>query len=168
MDWIGWVQDLDVRLIVFFHQHLSTPFLNQLAPLWRHAYFWAPLYLAILVAVLRRKRLALAVITGTLLAFSLSDFITAHLIKPLVARPRPCHLSWLAQQLHILVPCGVGYSFPSTHAANHMAMAVVWSALLPRWLAPLWIAWALSIGLAQYMWAFIFLVTCWSVGSLAF
>lgn len=66
-------------------------------------------------------RLCVAMITLTLLV---SDPISSQLIKGAVGRLRPCHsLDWI----RVLVDCGPGKSFPSSHAVNNFAVAFVLS-----------------------------------------
>jgi len=71
-------------------------------------------------------RCAVFVIIITIL---LTDQISAHFIKPLVERMRPCHE--LAGVVN-LGGCGEGYSFPSTHATNMFALAVVLASYFSR------------------------------------
>ena len=54
--------------------------------------------------------------------------------------------------VHNIVPCGAGFSFPSSHAANHFALAV-FSAItlghLGRWIWYVAILWAALVSYAQ-------------------
>lgn len=59
-----------------------------------------------------------------------SDQLNSSFLKHLVDRPRPCHV---LADVHLLVTCGSGYSFPSSHAVNNFAGALVLSYFLPRW-----------------------------------
>lgn len=63
-------------------------------------------------------------------AIVLSDQLNSSYLKFIIDRPRPC--DELAN-VHLLVSCGSGYSFPSSHAVNNFAGAIVLSYLLPRW-----------------------------------
>jgi undecaprenyl-diphosphatase len=72
-------------------------------------------------------------------------------IKEWVARPRPCHLvhgEQVVQGLHLLVNCGGGKSFPSSHAVNNFAVATVFSRYYRRgsWA---FFSWAALIGLSR-------------------
>lgn len=51
-----------------------------------------------------------------------SDQLNSGFIKSLFERLRPCHT---LPDVHLLVPCGSGYSFPSSHAVNNFAGAFV-------------------------------------------
>lgn len=63
-------------------------------------------------------------VLGSVIALALSDLTSSTLIKPLVGRPRPCHT---LTDIHLLVNCGAGLSFPSSHAANAFGQWVFWS-----------------------------------------
>jgi len=54
------------------------------------------------------------------LTVGLADTFTHHIIKDLVARPRPCHV--LPELSHI-INCSNSYSFPSNHAVNSFTFA---------------------------------------------
>ena len=56
--------------------------------------------------------------------FGVADFGSASIVKPMVKRVRPCNDPQLAQTIISRVPCGTGYSFPSSHASNHFAISV--------------------------------------------
>ncbi len=65
-----------------------------------------------------------------------ADRLSSGLIKELVARPRPCHEIGgipIVQGIHMLVNCGSGRSFPSSHAVNNFAVATLFSTYYRRW-----------------------------------
>lgn len=116
---------LDIAILRFFNLTLANPafdiFFKTIDDfnIWR----WPVLMIMILLFWKGNARgrwlLALALITALVVD------PTIHLIiKPLVARPRPCHepaLSWL----RLIDGCGGKYGFPSSHAANFFGQAVV-------------------------------------------
>lgn len=60
----------------------------------------------------------------------LSDQIASSVLKPLVDRARPCHLAGgvpVIPDVRLLVDCGPGRSFPSSHAVNNFALATLFS-----------------------------------------
>lgn len=86
------------------------------------------------------------------LTFGLADFGSATIIKSAYKRVRPCNDPAMAAIIISRVPCGTGYSFPSTHASDHFAIAIFLGAVFYRryrWVLPACIAWAASISLAQ-------------------
>jgi len=88
------------------------------------------------------RRAAVLTLLAALLAVACADG-SGHLLKLLVARPRPCHT---IAELHPLVGCGDSFSFPSNHAANAFALATVLALRTPRWR---WIAFA-AAAIAAY------------------
>lgn len=54
--------------------------------------------------------------------------------------------------VHIIVPCGSGYSFPSSHAANHFALGVFMAITLKDKIKNIWwwtMIWAAAVAYAQ-------------------
>ncbi|MCS6991152.1 MAG: phosphatase PAP2 family protein [Chitinophagales bacterium] len=147
------LQQIDRQLFFFINHQLSNAFFDQLMPLVRDKYFWLPLYGAALVYLYFRLRRHLWVLLPFVaLTLLLTDQMAASVIKPLVGRPRPCHDALLSSDVHLLVPCGPGFSFVSAHAANAFGVASFLSFAISR--LPLGfilsaLLWATSIGFAQ-------------------
>ncbi len=59
-----------------------------------------------------------------------SDQLSSSVIKHWVGRPRPC---WTLPDVRLLVPCGTGLSFPSSHAVNNFAAAGLFSFFYRKW-----------------------------------
>jgi len=81
----------------------------------------------------------------------ISDQLSSSVIKSLVARPRPCHEvngGPLVAGVRLLVDCGSGYSFPSSHAVNNFALATFLSYYYRRY-APLFYSFACVMGLSR-------------------
>lgn len=144
---------LDTELFLKIHQGLSNEFFDWLMPLLRNRFFWAPLYLFIIVFCIKEyKKQGYYIILALLLTFACGDLISSRLIKKSVARIRPCNEITLANNIIHRVPCGTGYSFPSSHATNHFAIAVFLISLFyKKWKAilPIGLLWAASISFAQ-------------------
>jgi len=79
-------------------------------------------------------------------AVGVSDAVTVRAMKPVVARVRPCN----EKPPRSFAPqgCGQGPSFPSSHAANAAAGAVVFAAAMPN-LWPAAAVLAFLIGLSR-------------------
>lgn len=93
-------------------------------------FVWIPLYLLLVFLLFKRFgwRQTLLLLVGFAVAVGLSDWVSSGLIKPLVARPRPTHEPALAGLLHIVRGYHGGhYGFVSSHAANTMACALLFS-----------------------------------------
>lgn len=127
--------------------------LDWLMPIWREKSTWIPLYIALAAFVGYKYRLqGLYLILALALAVGLADTVSSKIIKPSVHRLRPCNDPALKDEVQLLVHCGSGYSFTSSHASNHFAVAAFLSLTLGlhyrriRW--PLYL-WAASIALGQ-------------------
>jgi membrane-associated phospholipid phosphatase len=147
------LQTFDVDLFLMIHRGLSNPFFDWLLPLMRNRFFWAPVYLFIIVfCVTEYKRKGWLMVGMLLLTFAIGDLTASRLIKYSVGRIRPCNELTLTNEIIHRVPCGSGYSFPSAHATNHFAIAVFLIFLFyDKWkpILPLALAWALIISFAQ-------------------
>jgi undecaprenyl-diphosphatase len=127
--------------------------LDTVVPFLRNQWFWAPLYLFLLLFMPRTfGKYGWLWCAGFIVTFGLSDQLSAHLIKPIFGRLRPCNDPVLSTITHLLVDCGSGKSFPSSHAANHFALAVfsgVTLAHMARWVWLAGLLWAASVAYAQ-------------------
>ena len=144
---------LDRHLFHFINHDLGNPFFDWLMPMLRNPRFWIPLYLFILVfCVWRYKKTGAIVIILLALSAGFADFTSVHLMKDPVKRLRPCRDPVVSQTAIIRVPCGPGYSFPSTHATDHFAMAAFLSMVFFRkwrWVCLWTVLWAGAICFAQ-------------------
>lgn len=132
----------------------SHPFLDFVFPLIRNKYFWLPLYTLCLAWIIYNHHVRHILLIFSFLALSIfaSDTISSKLIKYQIQRPRPCHVSNMNPPVLLLVKCGGGYSFPSSHAANHFCVAAFFISIfgyyMDRWKYAWWL-WAILISLAQ-------------------
>ncbi len=148
------LDSLDHLLIAGWHEGpLHPDVVDAIAPWWRDKSTWLVCYAILVAWMLWRYRwssLLHAVLAG--LSVGLADYCSAGVIKPLIARLRPCRTVGLVEHLDVLVNCGSGFSFPSAHAANHFALAtfLAVTVFVPY---PIWriavVSWAASIALAQ-------------------
>ncbi len=88
-----------------------------------------------------------------LVTILLSDQISSTVVKPFFERIRPCNDPVMQSGLRLLLDgCGAGYSFTSSHATNHFALAVYLTFTLRTWIGRYaWILflWAATIAYAQ-------------------
>ncbi|HCN82468.1 MAG TPA: phosphatase PAP2 family protein [Sphingobacteriaceae bacterium] len=143
----------DQQLFFAINHGLSNPFFDWLMPILRNRYFWSPLYLFVVIYFIRQYgRTGIILIIMLALTFALTDSVSSRFIKAAVERPRPCNDPIIKTQVNSLVGCGTGYSFPSSHAANHFGLAMFmiiacyhkW-----KWILPVSLLWAFSIVFAQ-------------------
>ncbi len=94
------------------------------------SWVWIPLY-AFLIGLLIMKfgwKKGLVYTMALVLAVGLSDYISSGLIKHWICRPRPTHEPTLEGLVHIVNGYVGGlYGFVSSHAANTMSLAVLFS-----------------------------------------
>lgn len=129
------------------------PLLDDIMPYIRNQWTWAPLYLFLAVFMpLNFGRKGIMWCVFFILTFTLCDYASASIIKPYFHRVRPCNDSELAKMIHLLVPCGSGYSFPSSHAANHFGLAIFSAISLQHKIRKIWVialVWAFAVAYAQ-------------------
>lgn len=145
--------EIDQQLFLLINRDFANSFFDFILPAFRNPFFWSPFYLFIVVfLILNFKKKGLIILGFLLLTFFLSDQISSHLIKPLVERLRPCNEPSFSNYVRLLVPCGSGFSFTSSHATNHFAIAfylIILGFQFKRWLFPVLFFWAFFISIAQ-------------------
>ena len=131
-------------MLEFFKQ-LDYCIFYHINGLWRHEYAdlffaffrkptnWIPLYLLLLgYAIFSFKWNFWRVLVCVGLSVGIADAVSSHLVKNAFKRLRPCNEPELLGTVINIVPCGSGYSFTSSHAANHFALAAALSMTLFR------------------------------------
>jgi undecaprenyl-diphosphatase len=147
------IQHIDEIILKFIHVSCANQLLDTILPFFRNPYFWAPVYLFLLVWIsLQYGRKGLWWCLFFFITFVFCDYVSASILKPLIHRIRPCNNEFLSFTLRNLVVCGSGYSFPSSHATNHIGFAVFMMYTighLSKWITPLAILWALLVCFSQ-------------------
>lgn len=137
----------------FINQDCASSVLDGPMMILRQATTWIPIYLFFLIFFISNFRYkAIAIILLTLLCFAITDITSAKLLKPLIARVRPCHVSGLGFTLNNITGCGGMYSFPSSHASNHFGLATFWFLVIQQLTFRRWywlFFWAASVCFAQ-------------------
>lgn len=144
---------LDQQVFEWINHDLHNYWMDLIMPYWRDKLTWAPLYLLAVVYLLWAFRLkGLVFILAVALTIGVSDQTSSELIKKNVKRVRPCNDLAFNDEVLLLVPCGGGYSFTSSHATNHFALAMfialTFGARFRRIRLPLFL-WAASIAFGQ-------------------
>ncbi len=127
--------------------------LDAIAPIWRNKYLWVPFYLFILTIVaVNFRQIFLPFLLCAVLTVTVADTLSSKVIKPTIKRDRPCKNDALKQPKTLLINCGAGYSFTSSHATNHFAIGVFFmltlGSIFPR-TKGLFLLWAASISYGQ-------------------
>ncbi|MBI1807537.1 MAG: phosphatase PAP2 family protein [Ignavibacteria bacterium] len=152
---IDFLYSIDKTLFYFFNWTIANPVFDAVMPLltdWNKSWVGLGLFGAIWLLLLWKggKKGRIIGILVIPLIF-MSDQVSSTLIKPIVARPRPCHEMNgvpVLDHLRLLVPCGSGYSFPSSHAVNNFAFAAFFSSYYRNW-AWLFYLYAVLMGLSR-------------------
>ena len=126
------------------------------------AEFWIPLYLILLVLLWKKftqRNSRLIILLGIVVTIGLADIISARVLKPSAARLRPSHRIELAEDVNLhrqddgTLYKGGQYGFVSSHATNHMAIAIFVGGLLSSASSSAilfaLIFWAIVIGLSR-------------------
>lgn len=143
----------DYQLFHLINGEWRNAFFDLVLPWWREKVFWVPLYLLMAIWLVRRYgRPTVYFLLAIALTITIGDQLSSSVIKPAVERLRPCREPALPETATVMVDCGGGYSFPSSHATNHFALAALlffsWGRRWGRWRWLLWL-WAAGVAYAQ-------------------
>lgn len=153
-------------------EYLLTPdqniflFLNGLHSSWADVFFywvsnrfvWIPFYAVLAFFLIKKwKKKSIPIFIALILCIFLTDQ-SCNLIKHSVQRPRPSHDPVLSEQVHLVAkPDGTlykggPYGFPSSHAANSMALAlwvILYMGEKRKWLIILMLCWVLLVSYSR-------------------
>jgi len=125
----------DMQLFEFINSGLSNPVFDFILTPARNKYIWIPFYIFILAFVgFNYKENKLYFYLFAAMMITCSDQLSSNLIKNTVKRVRPCNEIQLEQVVIERVHCSSGYSFTSSHATNHFAVASFLFITLSRYL----------------------------------
>jgi undecaprenyl-diphosphatase len=125
------LQSFDDILFPLLNRGAANPFLDWLMPritnLHKETWFILIALVTCLILAWRGNRRMRVAILCAVLAVGLSDVLAARVVKKLVVRERPCQAASMVTTVRV-VPgehCPGSKSFPSNHASNMMALAIV-------------------------------------------
>ena len=131
---------LDRTVFLFINQSLATPLGDILWPLITDYDKQLPVRILLIIAWLwmlfkggRRGRTTALLIIPLII---ITDKLNSEVLKELFDRPRPCHEiggEHIVEGVRLLVNCGPGNSFPSSHAVNNFGVALLFARYLPKW-----------------------------------
>lgn len=146
--------DWDQSLFTLINTKWTNGVLDTIMPWLRKANNWIPFYVVMLVYLFIKKGIKvwrwviLAVINVTV-----TDQISSSLFKPFFHRLRPCADPLVRDHSRLLLDyCSGGFSFTSSHAANHFGLAMfIFFTLQPLFkkFSGLFFVWAGLIAYAQ-------------------
>ena len=122
---LHFIEKIDEICFFYINHEWRAPVLDLILPYCREPKTWIPLYVFLLFyAVKKFGKKSIIPIIGIILSVGVSDTVNSRAIKPLVHRLRPCNDPVLRAEVVNIVHCGSGFSFASSHAANHFAVAM--------------------------------------------
>lgn len=143
----------DQQLFHAINTGLSNVFFDWLMPILRNKYTWVPLYILIIAFAIKTYKLkGLYLVLFLAATVGIADFGSSGILKPTFNRVRPCNDIEIQKTVITRVPCGLGKSFPSTHASDHFAIAIFLIMIFyKKWkpIIPIAIIWAFLICFAQ-------------------
>jgi undecaprenyl-diphosphatase len=146
---------LDERVFYFFNTMIANSVLDAVMPMLTDydKTILGRLIIGVIVILLfwkggKRGRTVVVLLIPLIL---LSDQLSSSVLKQLVERARPCHEIngvRVIQHLRLLVDCGSGFSFPSSHAVNNFAVAALFSYFYRKW-TWVFMMFATSVGISR-------------------
>ena len=126
------ILDIDTWLFLKLNAGAANAFFDWLMPLLtdvrRQIWLIAPALVALAVFGGGKGR---SVVLAALILIAITDQVSSHLLKPLIARPRPCHG---VEGARVIYHCGKTFAFPSGHATNSMGAAIFFGLIYRRWI----------------------------------
>jgi len=142
---IDWLLQIDRAVFLFINGSLANPVTDWLMPIITNDNLLRLTYGALMILLLAvgRKRYLWPVVFS-LIVVALNDQTASALLKPWIERLRPCRV----MDVHLLVGCGAGFSFPSSHTANLFGQALFFGLLFKKCL-PYALGFAFLVGVSR-------------------
>lgn len=141
-----WLYGIDVALFRFGNSMLANPVGDVFFPFITEVKNFYIIYAVTLIALMVfGKKRGVITVALLLLTITISDQLSSFVVKPLFGRLRPCHT---LEDVRLLVGCGGGKSFPSSHATNNFAMAVLVAHFYPV-ARPWLLLWAVLVAFSR-------------------
>jgi len=123
---LDFLNSIDIVLFRFLNGSLSNSILDFLMPfitdLNKQLIVLVLVFVLILWMLIRGGRQVRIAAILLIITIVVSDQLSSSVIKYWFERPRPCQILY---NVHLLVSCGSGSSFPSSHAVNNFAGALI-------------------------------------------
>lgn len=125
--------NIDEQILLFFNGSDSL-FLDGLMTTLTSGLTWLPLYVALLYLVIKNNETMpqiLLTIGAAVVCVAITAGVTNLIVKPLVARPRPCNDPFIRYVVDVVFRMPLkDFSFFSAHAANTFGLAVFFLLLI--------------------------------------
>jgi undecaprenyl-diphosphatase len=134
MSFCEMLASLDKTLFLFCNTAVANPILDVVFKNGTDSSFWiVPGIIMAVLFVVKKKKEALLVLGLGIIIVAITDPVSAHVLKPLFGRHRPCHPDFFVEGGRFLCGMRHSYSFPSVHSANIFAQATMLTIFYPRW-----------------------------------
>ena len=119
------IKSLDQTALFHINQVWSNKYFDAVMPWLRESAIWLPVYLFFFAFILVNfGRKGLFWIIFFLITVTICDQVSGY-FKHWIQRPRPCNDPFMMQYIKVrLEYCSGGFSFTSSHAANHFGVAM--------------------------------------------
>jgi len=142
---LEWLLQIDHDLFIFINGALANPVTDAFMPVITNDNFLRIIFAVALVALLVFGRTRFIwVVIFSLLVVTLTDQSSSAWLKPAIERLRPCK----TMEVNLLVGCGAGYSFPSSHAANLFGQALFFGLLYRKYIV-YFLVFAFLVGISR-------------------
>lgn len=110
--------NFDTNLFYSINQGMASTVTDLLMPILTNFKVWAPLLgIFCIYQIWKGGENGRICIAAIIVGVIICDQLCSSVLKEIIQRPRPCHIF---TDINLLVNCGAGKSFPSSHAANSM------------------------------------------------
>jgi undecaprenyl-diphosphatase len=121
----SFIQNIDISVFYFFNLKLQNSIFDFLMPVVTESSHWRiPLLLILFAIGIFDKKRRWWIYLSIVIAVGIGDPLVNFILKPLLARPRPCIT---LSGVHLLAGCSHSGSFPSSHACNITASMLICS-----------------------------------------
>ncbi len=119
------ILQLDTEIFQLVNSGMANIIMDLAMPIVTSLKYWTPVYLiGFLFLLIKYKWKGLFYCVMILLTVGIANELSSHILKEFFVRPRPCH-TLSGDEIRLLVGCGPGKSFPSSHATNNFALATI-------------------------------------------
>ena len=118
---INFITNIDFSILDFIQNHLRNGVLDwlmtKISMLGNAGVIWIVISI-VLLSIKKYRKCGITLVIGLLLGLLIGNII----LKPLVARPRPC---WINSDIALLIASPKDFSFPSGHTLSSFIAAII-------------------------------------------
>lgn len=121
---MDFIQNIDFSILIWIQENIRCTFLDVVMPFFTRLCDDGEIWILcgiILLFFKKYRKFGVFILVGMLLG----SIIGNEILKPIIARPRPCHIYEMLHEMLIDVPKLTSYSFPSGHTTSSVIAATV-------------------------------------------